>query len=663
MRETSGRPPLGGSRRHAALALAAVAALAVSAKAFAQPQLPAGFEDRLVLEDIDNPTDIVFLPSGRALVALKSGRIHLVSNREFQYPALKTLPVNGELDRGLQSLLVDPDFPVQPYLYVLYTRGGAFPANQVSRFDLTDNPGVEGVTLTNEFVLIDGLDSSGRLHSGGGLVFGPDGFLYVATGDGGFGSTLSQDTDRLEGKILRLTRDGVAAPGNPFVGIPGFRPEIYCTGLRNPFRMALRPGSSEMFVNDVGFTEWEEVNRVLPGANFGWPIEEGPATAFAEPVHAYFHDRPNNAITGGVFYEGSEFPVAYQGDYFFADFGHSTITRLKIDSLTGAVTLAEEFASGYPHAVSLRVGPDDALYVVLVLENEIHKIIYVGDQNRPPRATIASAPTSGIAPLTVELLAADAFDPDGDELRFTWRIDNGPPITRSSPSFFRHFTEQRIYRVDLSVDDQRGGVRASTPLFFDANNSPPVPVIASPLAESTYAAGETLSIQGGATDAEDGPLDDSALSWTIVFHHLTHTHQFLGPISGVGSGSVTIPRIGEPSTETSFEILLTARDSGGATATHSIFVRPRIVPVTLETDPPGLEVRLDGRPIATPFSYMAIEGFEQELSAVSPQFVAGQSTPLRFARILGEAKSGRVRVRYPASATTYRALFKPFQPF
>lgn len=648
----------------ARLFLGGAAAIPFASPADAQPLLPPGFEDRIVLEDIDNPTDIAFLPSGRALVALKSGRIHLVANREFVYPPVKTLPANGELDRGLQTILIDPEFPVHPYLYVLYTRGGALPANQISRFDLTDNPGVDGVTIGNEFVLIDGLDSSGRIHSGGGMVFGPDGFLYVATGDGGFGSELSQDTNRLEGKILRLTREGLAAPGNPFGGIPGYRPEIYCTGLRNPFRMAIRPGTSEIFVNDVGYTSFEEVNRVLPGANYGWPLEEGPATIFADPVYAYTHDLPSNAITGGVFYEGSEFPVDYQGDYFFADFGHSTITRLVLDPSTGEVTLAEEFANGYPSATALRVGPDDALYVVMVLQNEIHKIVYVGDRNRPPRATIAATPTSGIAPITVELLAADAFDPDGDEMRFTWRIDNGTPITRSSPSFFRHFTQQRVYRIDLTVDDGRGGARTMPPLFFDANNSPPVPAIASPLPESDYAAGDSIEIAGGATDAEDGPLPNSALAWTIVFHHLTHSHPFLGPISGVGSGTVTIPRIGEPSTETWYEIRLTARDAGGATATQSIAIRPRIVPVTLETDPPGLGMTVDGRPVTTPYSYDAIEGFEQELSAPSPQYSAGGvPTPLRFARIEGEARSGRVRVRYPASPATYRALFKPFYPY
>jgi len=624
--------------------------------------LPAGFEDRLVLEGLNNPVDIVFLPSGRALVGQKSGVIYLVSGREVQYPPIRTLSVNGELDRGLQSMLLDPAFPVEPYLYVLYTRGGADLTNWVSRFELSDNPGEEGVRLSNELVLLQGLDSTGRMHSGGGLVFGPDGYLYVATGDGGFGSVLSQETDRLEGKILRITREGEPAPGNPFAGVPGYRPEIYCTGLRNPFRMAVHPGTGAMYVNDVGFTTFEEVNRVFPGANFGWPLEEGPGSSYASPLYSYDHDQPSNAITGGLFYEGSEYPVLYQGDYFFADFGHGSITRLVLDDGTGEIVSSEIFATGYATATSLRVGPDDAMYVVCVLTGEIHKIVYVGNQNRPPHATIVTSPTSGIAPITVELVAANAADPDGDSLRFTWRIDGGAPITRQSPSLFRNFTQPRTYRIDLTVDDGRGGVRAMPPYFFDANNEPPVPSITAPAPESTYAAGDVVAIAGGATDLEDGALGSAALSWTIVFHHHDHTHPFLGPITHESSGNVTIPRIGEPAPDTAYEIRLTARDSGGATRTESIFIRPRLVEVTLESDPPGLAVKLDGIPTPTPFTFVGIEGFERELRGVNGQVPEGFALPYAFRRIEGQA-SGPVRVRLPATTATYRALYKPFHPY
>ncbi len=639
----------------AAAALAALAAAGGTAQAH-QIILPDGFENRGVLEGLGNPVDLAFLPSGRALVALKHGRIHLIASRVLVSPPILTLPVNGELDRGLQSIVVDPDYPAKPYLYALYTLGGALPVNRVSRFRLTDNPGAAGVTLTNELVLVDGLDSTGKIHSGGGLVVGPDGYLYVATGDGGFGSDLSQDTMALEGKILRLTRRGDPAPGNPFAGTPGYRPEIYCVGLRNPFRMALRPQSSEIFVNDVGYVSWEEINRVAPGANFGWPLEEGPASTFDSPVHAYPHDTGSAAVTGGTFYVGSEFPVEFQRNYFFADYSRGTLNRMVLDDGTGAVASVEEFGSGYEGPVALRVGPDDALYVVSVTSGEIDKIIYVGDANRPPRAKLVAEPTSGIAPISVLFVADDAYDPDADPISYTWRFDDGTSYTTSEPQILRFLGERRIYRVDLTLDDGQGGVTRPNPLLFDANNSPPSVSIEAPVAESSYSAGEEIAISGSASDPEEGPLGANALSWKIVFHHDTHTHPYLGPISGVASGSFSIPTRGEGATNTAYEILLTATDSRGSSHTESVMIRPRLVDVTLVTDPPGCFMRLDGTPVQTPYTFTGVVGFERELSGLSPHPPRGDELTWFFLGVAGY-NGPRVRISLPPAPTTFTGRY------
>jgi hypothetical protein len=309
--------------------------------------------------------------------------------------------------------------------------------------------------------------------------------------------------------------------------------------------------------------------------------------------------------------------------------------------------------------VQLEIGPDEALYVVVFNTGEVRKIEYVGDGNRPPRAVITANPASGIAPVTVEFLADEVYDPDGDDVTFTWRINGGSPIVRTVPTLLRHFSVPLTFRVDLTVSDGKGGSRAADPYFFDANNAPPVATITSPVAESTYASGDTIHIAGGATDVEDGDLAPSRLSWTILFHHYDHTHPFLGPISNVTSGDVELPRIGEPSPDTAYEFRLTATDSGGATSTDTLFIRPRLVDFTLETEPAGLLVTIDGRPIETPVTITGVEGFERVLGGVTPQIPLGETRPFAFRRYDGETRGGPVTVRLPASAITYRALFRP----
>src|SRR6185369_13141471 len=115
-------------------------------------------------------------------------------------------------------------------------------------------------------------------HNAGAVHFGPDGKLYIATGDGGT-ATRAQDLNDLHGKILRINRDGTIPSDNPFAGQAGRRPEIWAYGLRNPFTFAFQSGTGRMFINDVGNTTWEEINDgSIPGSNFGWPIHEGHTT-------------------------------------------------------------------------------------------------------------------------------------------------------------------------------------------------------------------------------------------------------------------------------------------------------------------------------------------------------------------------------------------------
>src|SRR5262245_8220285 len=204
--------------------------------AHGQIVLPNQFQETVVVNRFRRPTDFAFLPSGRILLAEKEGFLYLLdptTGTTYPNPVL-TLAVENTFDDGLQSVLVDPDFEQYPYIYVLYTTPELI--NRIKRFRITDDPGFEGVQVDDERDLIPaGWSTTGWIHAGGGLAFGLDGYLYISTGEGGSGAN-AQRPDLYGGKLLRVTRSGAAAPGNPFLGDSAYRPEIYCLGLRNPFK-------------------------------------------------------------------------------------------------------------------------------------------------------------------------------------------------------------------------------------------------------------------------------------------------------------------------------------------------------------------------------------------------------------------------------------------
>jgi len=184
------------------------------------------------------------------------------------------------------------------------------------------------------------------IHYGGTVAFGNDGYLYLATGDGetgGVSSSPAQDSTSLLGKMLRLDVDGAAPyaipPGNPFVGRPGWRGEIYHVGLRNPYRWSVDRQTGTFWIGDVGEDSWEEVDEAPSGEaglNFGWPYREGnacwipssgcPSTGMTPPVYAYSH-ADGCSVIGGVVYRGNAIP-GRKGTYLFGDFCQNTFRSL-----------------------------------------------------------------------------------------------------------------------------------------------------------------------------------------------------------------------------------------------------------------------------------------------------------------------------------------------
>jgi glucose/arabinose dehydrogenase len=156
---------------------------------------------------------------------------------------------------------------------------------------------------------------SQELHVGGSIQFGPDGKMYFAVGDNGYPPN-AQSLSNPHGKILRINKDGTVPADNPFVGTPGARPEIRAYGFRNPWRFQFDSATGKLYGSDVRDFTWEEMNHIVRGGNYGWPLAEGNCTTnctgLINPIYTYNHNGGSAAATGGPVYRASMFPAEYK---------------------------------------------------------------------------------------------------------------------------------------------------------------------------------------------------------------------------------------------------------------------------------------------------------------------------------------------------------------
>ncbi|MCW5636914.1 MAG: PQQ-dependent sugar dehydrogenase [Rubrivivax sp.] len=312
-------------------------------------------------------------PDGRLFVAEQGGSLRVVKNGVLLGSPFVNLAVDATGERGLIGVATHPDFANNRLVYVYYTRiNGTLRNNRISRFVATGD-----VVTSPEQVLLDLPNLSvASNHNGGALKFGADGKLYVGVGDNANGA-FARDLTQPFGKVLRMNDDGSPAADNPFFRThPGWGAYIWAYGLRNPYTMAIQPGTGRVHINDVGQETWEEINLGAPGADYGWPASEGPdnvSAGMTGPIFAYGHTpqvSPGTApggffaglaIAGGAFYPAAgPFPAPYRGNYFFADFLGRFVALLDIGNGNAAYAFAT--VGGLP--VDMLVGGDGALYVL-----------------------------------------------------------------------------------------------------------------------------------------------------------------------------------------------------------------------------------------------------------------------------------------------------------
>ena len=313
------------------------------------------------VNNLEIPWSLLFLPDGRALVTERPGRIRLIKDARLQEEPYATIDVAHVGEGGLMGLALHPEFPKKPYIYVMHTyKIGGELRNRVIR--LKD----EGLRGVFDRVIIENIPG-GKFHNGGRIAFGPDGMLFIATGET-FHAELAQNFKSLGGKILRITPEGNVPEDNPFKGSP-----IYSYGHRNPQGLAWHPFTGDLFESEHGpsgeFGRFahDEINVIKKGGNYGWPAVIGAARLkqYTDPLIVWEKTTPPSGI---AFYKG-ELLKHLQGDLFIATLRSESLIRIRLQKNDGyKVTRIERwFANGYSDGRYGRIrdvveGPDGALY-------------------------------------------------------------------------------------------------------------------------------------------------------------------------------------------------------------------------------------------------------------------------------------------------------------
>jgi glucose/arabinose dehydrogenase len=588
---------------------------------------------------------------------------------------------------------------------------GCVASARLSRLHTNANGVWDGI----EHVLVEDWCQVHPSHSIGTVAFGPDGALYVGAGDsagfntkdygqdlnpandltpdnpcgdppasppatalappGAEGGALraqdlrtSGDPAGLDGAILRLDpATGNAMPDNPLFASsdPNAR-RIVAYGFRNPFRFTFRPGSNELWIGDVGWSTWEEFNRVVsptaPVKNFGWPCYEGfnkmpdydlanlticenlyTENSKADPAYVYKHSDhvvandpcpPANGsvISGTAFYPrpvdasfppaGGAFPTSYDGSFFFADYARNCIWSMPaLGSGLPDFANITTFASGLNGPVDLKVGPDGALYYVTLNEGAVHRI------SAGPVAAATATPSSGPAQLHVQFNGSGSSDPQGDTLHYAWDLDGDGAFDDAAianPPWL--YQNQGSYLARLKVSDDSGGWDITSVLVtVGPVAAPPVAHITTPLSSLTWSVGDTISFSGYATDALDGTVAPARLVWTVIIRHCPsgacHDHD-LNTFDGVASGTFSAPDHEYPS---SLQVRLVATNSHEVSSAPVIVtLQPKTVNLTFATNFAGISIGVGSSTALAPFTRTVIVKSAVQVSAPRSVRVGGR---------------------------------------
>lgn len=574
-------------------------------------RLKKGFIQQLVLRDLNNPTCLAIAPDGRIFITEKSGSVWVIQDGELITTPFLTVKTDEHGERGLGSIVLDPDFDKNGFVYIYYSVYNRN-FNRLVRYTANGNKAIPNSAK----ILMDFDQLAGTIHNSGAMRFAADGTLFVSVGDGVSAGNGQRENNTL-GKMIRINPDGSIPKDNPFYSkLEGKNRAIYAFGFRNPFTFDLSPSTGQILANDVGNTAWEEVNDVKAGKNYGWPITEGMRTTeevpanYEDPLFTYPHGaKIGCAVVGGAFYEPEKvvFPEEFVGKYFFSDYCLGVISVM--EPTTGK--LVDTIMWGADQLSNMVVSKDGELYYLSFSNGELWKITYVGDGS----PFISEQPAS-----LLRVVGEDALfhiSVYGDDLKYQWYVNDDPVAGATTDTFEVKsvIMGQNGDKIYCKVSNNLGEVNSKTVTLEVTNNQRPVPVITAPLANQKFVMGQKLPYEGGATDAEDGQLNADKLEWKIDFLHDEHAHPGMPYTSGITKGELEIPVIGETDTNVWYRIYLKATDSEGLTKEVYRDIYPIIDEFKVTSSPSNLNIGLDGTLFGTPYTKYAVRGNQRVLTA------------------------------------------------
>lgn len=587
-------------------------------------QLPSGFANYEIAGGL-NPTDLAISADGRVFLTEKDGLVRIVQNGALLTDPFVILQVEAFNEQGLGHIALHPDFPNTPYVYLYYTVPDSIGLshNRLVRVTADGNLAVAG----SDTILYECDPSFGTVHQGGDIAFGNDGKIYLSTGDKGRGDKV-QSLDSDLGKVLRINADGTIPADNPYYheALGKYR-AIYALGLRNPFSMAVQTESGKIFVSDVGAASWEEINQILPGKNYGWPLVEGKAlnqqtpANYMDPLYAYDHNT-GCAVIGAGFYPTTEgnFPAVYKGMFFFADYCKGDINMME-PSGNHAVGM---FASGINRPVAIAISPKGEFYFLARAgigggstsdntESEngsLWKIVYTGS----PAPFIYYHPKGDLI-VTGEDYNLTTLALGKPPLHYRWQkngLDYACPDSNTLTIIHVTLADSNTaYRC--IVTNSTGADTSKTAVLLVTDNQRPIPTIVLPALNTLYKAGREIEFSGHAEDPETGVIAPIHTYWKIDFHHNDHLHPVMTPTPGITDETIQVPVVGEPSDNVWYRFHFSAVDPAGLTGSVYRDVFPVKTPVRVESNQSGIPVDADGFYGKTPYHFLSVAGLQRSL--------------------------------------------------
>ena len=439
--------------------------------------------DELSLEQIGaalaRPWSLTFLPDGRMLVAEKHGGIRIISPNGMTSAPLAGEPPNvfRQSDSGLLDIVLDPDFAINRILYIAFVEGtDAANRTAIWKARLGDDKLEEGRVIFRV-----GEAKKGPSHPGGRMLFLPDNTLLLSIGDGYDLAEKAQDPASHLGKVLRLTREGGPAPGNPFVGQSDYAPEVYTLGHRNIQGLTLDPNTGAVWSHEHGPRGGDEVNKLEAGENYGWPrVTFGidyDGTIVSERLHEdgifrpHFFWAPSIAPSGLAIYHGNKFPD-WNGHFLVGSLANRALVELEIGEQTGLLVERGRWLKGLKARIrDVRVSPDGDIYL-LTDENRGRLLRLI-----PPAEKETAAVAESLVPLaffigswTGETVLTRAGVTDRPPSRSTARTQCSPKLQGSYIVCNTRFTSTsgRFRSIEMHVHKAEG--EGYDALVFNSNS-------------------------------------------------------------------------------------------------------------------------------------------------------------------------------------------------